>query len=191
MVTSVLYDLPFGKGKRFDVTNPILNGIVGGWSAGGILTLQTGLPGTLTIGGVDNASTGEGGYDRPNATGASPYLSNATPSRYLSLSSYYEAPAGQFGNVGRNTVEGPGIFNIDFEVHKNFKIPYKEGHVLQFRLEAFNVLNHPNWAMPNLNILSGATQVGLPATASHQGFGVSTGTSTSMRQVQLGLKYSF
>jgi hypothetical protein len=191
LVTSLLYDLPFGKGKRFDIGNPILNGIVGGWSSGGILTLQSGLPGTLTIGGIDNASTGEGGYDRPDATGASPYLSNATPSRYLNLSSYYEAPAGQFGNVGRNTIEGPGIFNIDFEVHKNFRMPYKEGHALQFRLEAFNVLNHPNWAMPNLNILSGATQVGMPATDAHQGFGVSTGTATSMRQVQLGLKYSF
>jgi hypothetical protein len=191
LVTSVLYDLPFGKGKRFDIGNPILNGIVGGWSSGGILTLQSGVPGTLTIGGIDNASTGEGGYDRPDATGTSPYLSNATPSRYLNLASYYEAPAGQFGNVGRNTIEGPGIFNIDFEVHKNFKMPYKEGHVLQFRLEAFNVLNHPNWAMPNLNILSGATQVGMPATDAHQGFGVSTGTATSMRQVQLGLKYSF
>ena len=72
--------------------------------------------------------------------------------------------------------------------HSEFKY---ENHSLQFRLEAFNVLNHPNWSMPNLNILSGATQAGMPATDAHQGFGVSTGTSTSMRQVQLGLKYSF
>ena len=70
-------------------------------------------------------------------------------------------------------------------------MPYKETHVLQFRLEAFNVLNHPNWGMPSLNILSGSAQNGLPTTAAHQAFGVITGTSTSMRQVQLGLKYSF
>jgi hypothetical protein len=191
MVTSVLYDLPFGKGKALNINNPVLNGVVGGWEAGGILTLQTGLPGTLTIGGVDNASTGAGGYDRPNATGVSPYLSNPTPSRYLNPAAYYEAPAGQFGNVGRNTIEGPGIFNIDFEVHKQFKMPFNENHALQFRLEAFNVLNHPNWSMPTLNILSGAAQPGMPATAAHQGFGVSTGTSVAMRQVQLGLKYTF
>ena len=141
------------------------------------------------MGGVDNASTGEGGFDRPNVL-ASPYLSNPTPSRYLSLAAFAEAPAGQFGNAGRNTIEGPGIFNVDFEVHKTIKMP-KEGHALTFRLETFNVLNHPNWAMPNLNILAGASQPGMPATLAHQGFGVSTGTSTSMRQVQLGLKYSF
>ena len=192
VVTSVLYDLPIGKGKLLNVNNTVLNGIVGGWQSGGIMTLQTGVPGTLSIGGVDNSSTGEGGYDRPDAiAGTSPYLSNPTPSRYLSLGAFYEAPAGQFGNAGRNTIEGPGIFNIDFEVHKNFRMPFKEGHTLQFRLESFNVLNHPNWSMPNLNILSGATQAGMASTFEHQSFGVSTGTSTSMRQVQLGLKYSF
>jgi Carboxypeptidase regulatory-like domain/TonB dependent receptor len=190
-VTSALYELPIGRGKPVDITNPVLNALIGGWETGGILTLQTGVPGTLTIGGVDNASTGAGGYDRPDATGTSPYLSNPVPSRYLSLSSYYEAPAGQFGNVGRNTIEGPGIFNIDFQLHKQFRMPYNEHHSLTFRLEAFNVLNHPNWSMPNLNILAGATQPGLAATATHLGFGVSSGTSTSMRQVQLGLKYTF
>jgi len=70
-------------------------------------------------------------------------------------------------------------------------MPYKEGHVLQFRFEAFNVLNHPNWAMPNLNILSVATVPGKTARDTHQGFGVVSGTSTAMRQIQLGLKYSF
>jgi hypothetical protein len=70
-------------------------------------------------------------------------------------------------------------------------MPFKEGHFLQFRLETFNVLNHPNWSMPGLNILSGAAQAGMPGTDTHLNFGVVGGTSTSMRQVQLGLKYSF
>jgi hypothetical protein len=190
-VTSVLYDLPIGRGKALNVSNSLLNVIAGGWQMGGIVTLQTGLPGTLTIGGVDNASTAEGGYDRPNATGSSPYLSDPKPYRYFSLDAFTEAPPGQFGNVGRNTIIGPGIFNFDCEVHKQFKMPGLERHVLQFRLEAFNVLNHPNWGMPTLNILSGAAQAGLPSTASHRNFGVSTSTATQMRQIQLGLKYSF
>ncbi len=190
-VTSILYDLPVGKGKLLDVKNGVLDTIVGGWQAGGILTMQSGVPGTLGIGGVDNAGSGAGGYDRPNSTGLSPYLSNPTPSRWLNLAAFTEAPPGQFGNVGRNTIESPGIFGFDFEVHKQFKMPWKEGHVLQFRMEAFNVLNHPNWGMPSLNILSGATQPGMPGTAAHQNFGVISGTSTAMRQVQLGLKYSF
>ena len=191
VVTSVLYDLPFGKGKRFKIANPVLNAVAGGWQTGGILTLQTGVPGTLGIGGVDNAATSDGGYDRPVATGVSPYLSNPTPSRWLNPAAFTEAPPGFFGNVGRNTIEGPGIVNLDAEVHKQFRMPFNERHSLQFRIEAFNAINHPNWGMPGLNILSGAAFPGQPATAAHQNFGVVGGTSTSMRQMQLGLKYSF
>jgi len=190
-VSSVLYDLPVGKGRPLNIGNPVANAIIGGWQLVGILTLQSGMPGTLSIGGVDNASTAEGGYDRPNATGVSPYVDNPTPSRYWSLAAYAEAPPGQFGNVGRNSIIGPGIINLDAEMHKEFRMPYKEGHALQFRFEAFNVLNHPNWGMPNLNILAGAAQPGQPSTVAHQNFGVVTSTATSMRQIQLGLKYFF
>jgi hypothetical protein len=189
-VVSALYDLPVGRGQALNVDNRFLNAILGGWQTGGILTLQSGSPGTLTIGGVDNASTTRTD-DRPDATGLSPYLSNPKPSRYFSLASYYEAPAGQFGNVGRESIVGPGIFNIDFELHKQFKMPYNENHSLQFRFEAFNAINHPNWGMPNLNILSGSAQAGLPGADSHTGFGQVTSTATNMRQVQLGLKYVF
>ena len=190
-VTSALYELPVGKGKRLDITNPVLNGAIGGWQVGGILTLQSGVPGTLSIGGVDNASTSDGGYDRPISTGISPYASNRTPSRWLNPAAFVEAAPGFFGNVGRDTITGPGIANIDFEVHKQFKMPYSDHHFMQFRLEAFNAINHPNWQMPSLNILSGGAFPGQPGTNAHQNFGVVSGTTTSMRQVQLGLKYSF
>ena len=191
LVISALYDLPAGKDKLLKISNAVANAIVGGWQMGGVMTLQTGMPGYLTIGGVDNASTAEGGYDRPNATGVSPYLDNPTPSRYWNLNAFVEAPPGQFGNAGRNAIVGPGIVNLDAEVHKQFHIPHTERHMLQFRFEAFNVLNHPNWGMPNLNILAGSAQTGAASTAAHQSFGVVTSTSTSMRQVQLGMKYSF
>lgn len=191
IVTSVLYDLPFGRGKRWNIANPVLNAVAGGWETGGILTLQTGVPGTLSIGGVDNAATSDGGYDRPVATGVSPYLSNKTPSRWLNPAAFTEAAPGFFGNVGRDTIQGPGIVNLDAEVHKQFRMPFNERHSLQFRVEAFNAINHPNWGMPGLNILSGAAFPGQPATAAHQNFGVVGSTSTSMRQLQLGLKYTF
>ena len=70
-------------------------------------------------------------------------------------------------------------------------MPYRDNHVLQFRVEAFNVLNHPNWGMPGLNILSGAAFPGQPGTNAHQNFGVISSTQTAMRQLQIGLKYSF
>ncbi|MBV9265552.1 MAG: hypothetical protein JO061_05225, partial [Acidobacteriaceae bacterium] len=190
-VTSVLYDLPVGTGKKWSPRNPFVNAVVGNWESGGILTLQSGVPGTLSIGGVDNAATSDGGYDRPNWTGISPYLSNRTPSRWLNPAAYVEAPPGFFGNVGRDTIEGPAIFNIDAQMHKQFKMPFNEKHLLEFRLEAFNALNHPNWGMPNLNILAGSVFPGQPSTTAHRNFGTISTTQTPMRQVQLGLKYTF
>jgi hypothetical protein len=188
-VVSPLYDLPVGKGQALNINNRFLNALLGGWQSGGIFTLQSGTPGTVTI-GVDNADAG-GGSQRPDANGLSPYLSNPTPSQYYNLAAFYESPPDTYGNVGRESIIAPGIFNIDFELHKQFRMPYKENHVLQFRFEAFNALNHPNWGMPNLNILSGPAQPGLPGTDTHTGFGVVTSTTTNMRQVQLGLKYVF
>jgi hypothetical protein len=189
-VTSVLYDLPVGKGKGLNIANPVLDAVVGGWQLGGVWTAQTGLPQVISIGGVDRSATGVG-YDRPNATGSSAYVSNPTPSRWYDPAAFVEAPAGAFGNVGRNTLVGPGIFGFDFAAHKEFRMPYKEGHILKFRFEAFNVLNHPSWGNPNGNILAGAAFAGQPSTNAHQGFGVITGTAVQMRQVQLALKYTF
>jgi hypothetical protein len=190
-VTSALYELPIGKGKPVNITNRALNAIIGGWQTGGTLTLQSGVPVSLTIGGVDNASTDEGGYDRPDATGVSPYAVNQTTAHWYNGAAFVEAPPGQFGNVGRNTVNAPGILDLDAELHKDWVMPYKESHRLQLRFEAFNALNHPNWGEPNPNILAGAVISGQPSTAARSGFGVISGTAISMRQVQLGLKYVF
>jgi hypothetical protein len=185
---AIVYDVPVGKGRRVNVGNPFANAVVGGWQIGGALTLQSGLPENITIGGVDRSNTGVG-YDRPNATGSNQYADNRTPSRWLSVSAYEEAAAGAWGNLGRNTVITPGIFSIDYYAHKEFQI--KERHRLQFRLEAFNGLNHPVWANPQGNILSGAAFPGASAVAPHQGFGTITSTLISMRQMQVALKYSF
>lgn len=189
-VTSVLYDLPVGKGRAFDTKNMIANAVVGGWQIGGIWTVQTGLPVNITIGGVDRSNTGVG-YDRPNATGVSPYVSNPTPSRWYNPAAFVEPDPGTWGNVGRNTLVSPNIFGLDMSAHKEFHMPYKEGHTLQFRIEAFNVANHPVWNAPNANILAGSAFAGQPSTNAHQAFGVITSTAIPMRQVQLALKYFF
>jgi hypothetical protein len=70
-------------------------------------------------------------------------------------------------------------------------MPYGNRHALQLRIVAFNVFDHPVWGAPNGNILAGPTIPGAPANAGHQGFGVITSTALPMRQIQLGLKYSF
>jgi hypothetical protein len=192
LVVSPLYELPIGRGKPLNINNRVANAIVGGWQAGGILTLQSGIPESLTIGGVDNSLT-QSGYDRPTATGAGSSVSNGSPVGWFNRAAFVEAPVGQFGNVGRDTAIAPGVYTINAEVHKNFIMPYKEHHQLQFRVEAFNALNRPNFGEPNANILAGAPVPGQPSNAPHIGFGtISTlATGIPMRQLQLGLKYSF
>jgi hypothetical protein len=199
LVVSPLYELPVGKGKRLNIDNGFADAIIGGWQVGGILTLQSGIPQTITIGGGDNSNT-QTGYDRPIATGVSSSLSNATPAGWYNRAAFVEAPFGSFGNVGRDTATAPGVYTINAELHKNFRMPYKEGHQLQFRAEAFNLLNRPNWGAPNGNILAGAPSPGQPLTAAHQGFGTISGLAGQlngfpalipMRQLQLGLKYTF
>jgi hypothetical protein len=199
LVVSPLYELPIGKGKPLNINNSVANAIIGGWQAGGIFTVQSGIPQTITIGGFDNSVT-QSTYDRPNATGAGSSISNPTPNGWYNPAAFVEAPKGQFGTVGRDTAIAPGVFAINAEVHKNFRMPYKEGHQVQFRAEAFNLLNHPNFGGPNGNILAGAVTPGQPATYPHQGFGaISTlagggggnPPTIPMRQLQLGLKYTF
>lgn len=175
-VSSTLYDIPIGRGKMVNIGNSILNGVVGGWQVGAILNAQTGFPITVSIGGLDQSKTG-GGFDRPNATGISPYLSTTSTGRFYNLAAFQVQDEGKFGNVGRNTLIGPGIFNFDASLHKDFVIT--ERHRVEFRWEMFNALNHPNWANPNTNVND------------RLNFGTITGTRTNMRQMQFGLKYVF
>ena len=191
LVVAPLYELPIGKGKRLNITNSVANAIVGGWQIGGIITLQSGIPQNITSSG-DRSNT-QSGYDRPDSTGVSSALDNPTPAGWYNRAAFVQNRFGFFGNVGRDTATAPGVFAINAEVHKNFVMPYNEHHQVQFRAEAFNLLNHPNWGGPAGNILAGAVSPGQPATAPHVGFGAinSLAFGIPMRQLQLGLKYIF
>jgi hypothetical protein len=97
------------------------------------------------------------GYDRPNyVTGQSVAAANQSASRWWNNAAFVEAPFGSFGNVGRDNVLAPGVYSVNAEVHKNWVMPYNEHHQVQFRAEAFNLFNHPNFYSPNRNILAGA-----------------------------------
>jgi Carboxypeptidase regulatory-like domain/TonB dependent receptor len=185
------YDLPIGKSKLLNLNNSVANTLLGGWQTSASMTIQSGVPQNITIGGLDNAST-TNVYDRPIATLASSgYAANPTPSGWYDPAAFVVAPPGTFGNLGRNTMTTPHFQSIDFALHKKFQMPYNEQHVVQFRVEAFNVLNHPSWGAPNGNILAGAAFQGAPANAAHQGFGVISTTAIPMRQLQMALKYTF
>ena len=174
---STFWDLPIGKGRKADLRNPVANTALGGWQLGMILTLQTGFPITVTN-GLDTSNTGAL-FDRPDWSGQDPSLPRGQqdPQRFFNTSVYKIAAAGTHGNTGRNTLNSPGIVQMDFSMHKDFA--FTDRHKLQFRFEAFNFPNHPNWNNPNANIASGSS------------FGVIGSTRNSMRQLQFALKYNF
>ncbi len=176
VATSILYDLPIGKGKALNVTNPLANAVIGGWQLGSIITIQSGFPITVTN-GQDTSNTGAF-FDRPNATGQNPQLDSVSTERAFNTAAFARQANGTYGNVGRNTLIGPSFVRWDFSSLKNFKMPYAEGHNLQFRFEAFNMPNHPNWGNPDTNIAS-------------PNFGLIRGTRGDMRNLQMALRYTF
>jgi hypothetical protein len=159
------------------------------------MTIQSGQPQTLNI-GFTNSGSNTPQNDRPSYSAVgNGYVAHRTATTagltWYDPASFVVAPAGEFGNVGRNSLIGPHLQSIDAALHKQFAMPYNEHHALQFRVEAFNVLNHPVWGTPNGNIRSGAVFPGAPANAARQGFGVISSTALAMRQLQVGLKYLF
>ena len=175
-VTSVLYELPIGKGRRFINQSGVADAVLGGWELGSIFTLQSGFPQTVAA-GRDQSNTAIG-FDRVNATGQPTALSRSVRNidRWFNTDAYVLQPFGTFGTAGRNTIMTPGVIQLDFSAHKDFRIV--ENHTVQFRFEAFNFANHPNWGDPDRFRTS-------------TGFGQIRSTRTNMREMQVALKYMF
>ena len=202
VVLNLLYEMPFGANLH-GVAKQLLHG----WGVGSIATFAGGVPFTVENSGNRSLDLGSGASfsDRPNlVSGASTNPTHGvsrgcsyggvsvasgtpvgTPNLYFDPCAFAPQPLGTFGNLGRNTLIGPGIAEVDFSVMKNF--PFRERMNLQFRAEAFNLANHPNFQAPNLATLEIFSQTGgLSSTA-----GQLTATTTSSRQIQFGLKLVF
>ncbi len=144
---SYVWDLPFGHGRRFDIPNRILDGVLGGWELSGITTFESGMPLSITTSG-DIAEVGTSNQ-RGNATGLPTEMLNPRTNNLLGFSTAaYTTPAkGAFGNLGRNTQRGFGINEWDTGVNKNFAIPQiGEAGRLQIRAEFFNIWNHTQFS---------------------------------------------
>jgi hypothetical protein len=153
-------------------TNRALRGAFGNWQLSTILTAKTGRW-VEVVSGRDNSLTGIG-RDRPDLIG-DPSVKNRTIQRWFNPDAFRLNAIGAFGNTGRNTIEAPGAFNFDLALVRNFSI--REGHMLQFRGEAFNVFNHPNRGAPIVSM-------------ANQRFGEITSTG-DQRILQFALKYNF
>ena len=147
-VNTVVYDLPFGAGRPW-LTRGFLSHVLGGWQASGIMSMQTGFPFTINLTG-DTAGIGGGSGGiliRANPVpGQSAQLPAAQRStaEWFNTAAFVEPPAYTFGLLGRNTVVGPGLFNIDTVLSKRFRIRERVG--MEIRAEAFNLFNTPNYS---------------------------------------------
>ena len=175
-VTSVLYDLPFGNGRAVNIENKFVNAVLGNWQVNGILTVRSGQPFTPALG----TSTANTGAARPNRV-ADGNLSSDERSiaNWFDKTAFVAPTPYNFGNAGRNILIGPGGTNLDASVFENFPLRWLgEGGQVQFRAEAFNSLNHPQFGQPNarVDIAQGGTITSL---------------SNDMRQIQFALKILF
>ncbi len=179
------YDLPFGSSRHW------LNGwtgvggkVVSGWRVNTIITAQSGFPFTVFQGG-NQSGNGETGT---NNTGTPPSYNPAfsgpillkTVAHWFNANAYALPTVGTFGNVGRDTLVGPDLRNVDLSLFKDTAVTERIN--TQFRVEAFNLFNHSNFGAPNNVAFSGAA---ISASA-----GAITSAATS-RQIQFALKLMF
>jgi hypothetical protein len=193
LTASFIYELPVGAGRKYLSQGGVLDVLAGGWQLGGMLRASSGFPLTVTS-GVDRSLTAHT-YDRPNAVaGVSPKLDKPSPSAWFNVAAFQMNALGTFGNLGRATLTGPGVFTVDFSALKNFQ--FGGSKYIQLRIEAFNLLNTPNFADPNTNIAqsnwNAAGNNSIP-TAGSGAFGTinSIRGTVPMRQLQFGLKFVF
>ncbi|MBO0722643.1 MAG: carboxypeptidase regulatory-like domain-containing protein, partial [Blastocatellia bacterium] len=178
---SYTYELPVGKGKRLGSHwGNLVNSLIGGWQTNGLWRFDDGMP--LALGLSTSQSLPTYGGQRPNLIGP---LTRNTDSNWMNQ--YFANPQNvvtpapfTVGNAPReiSSVRAPGTSTTALSLFKQFALPIREGTMLEFRVEAFNALNHPQFSPPNLTVGSNA-------------FGKVTSQANSPRQVQIGLKLYF
>lgn len=182
-VLSNVYDLPWGRNRRFltDASKPV-DFILGGWQLNGISTLQGGRP--FTVFATPNVSNTGGCCFRADAL-RDPHLSRSqrSVSRWFDTEAFALPQPFTFGNAGRNSVFGPGQVNFDISFFKNFYLnPDATGNFrpneVQFRMEFFNIFNTPQFQAPN-------STFGTPQ------FGTISNLVYIARQIQFALKFRF
>lgn len=182
---SIIYDLPFGKGRKWGSNwNRAANAILGGWEATVIEHATSGFPVFLVdsnnTSGADLLNNNGQSLIRPNET-CNPVLSNPTLAEWFNPSCFSQPAAGQLGNANRTPLSGPDFVNTDFSIIKHF-VP-REGIRVDFRTEFFNIFNHPQFGAPGGN--------GTGADFNTSTFAVVNYTVNNPRVVQFALKLAF
>ncbi|MBV8844854.1 MAG: TonB-dependent receptor [Bryobacterales bacterium] len=174
VVVSSIYQLPFGTNKLFQPSSRFLNAVIGGWSVGAIMEAHTGPPLSPSV--LTNQTNSYSDGVRPNVVG-NPDTGPQTISRWFNTSAFALPAPYTFGNAGRTFGTGPGFFNLDGSLLKDFSI---ERFALQFRAEVLNLTNHPNFSIPNTQ--DGSSTFGQITTLV---------AGNQARIIQLGLHFQF
>jgi hypothetical protein len=177
------YELPFGHNQRWmnDVSR-VRSKFVSGWQVNGIGTFLSGFPFTPLIGSNRSGDGDTRNPDRPSVKpGFTGPVVTGNPNQWFNPTAFVLPTAGTFGNLGRGTLSGPGLADVDFSLFKNTVITEKTN--LQFRAEFFNIFNRSNYGPPNTTVFSSGN---VSPSA-----GLITTTATFPRQIQLGLKLLF
>jgi hypothetical protein len=173
VVSSILYELPFGEGKAH-LQQGVGAALLGGWQITNILSLSSGFPRDPATGN-DRANTGS--TNRPDVVSGQD--ANAGPNtiqQWFNTAAFVQQQQYTYGDAVRNSITGPGIFNFDMSVLRNFRLPHSTG--LQLRVEVFNAFNQPVWQDPNTSVTSPQ-------------YGTINSTRKPMRELQLGVKFTF
>ncbi len=179
-VQSIVYDLPFGRGKRL-VSSGVGAAILGGWRISSFMTIMSGLPLFFTDSGTSLQAPGN--TQTPNLVAPVKILHGVGTKNPWFTTSSFAAPVGAtFGNVGRNYLSGPNFFNLDAALSKSIR--FTERYNLDLRLEAFGVTNTPQFFFA----ANGGGAAGL--TRNSSSFGQIT-SATGGRTLQLGAKFNF
>ncbi|HTB94622.1 MAG TPA: carboxypeptidase regulatory-like domain-containing protein [Candidatus Sulfotelmatobacter sp.] len=170
------------------VKSQVVELIAGGWQFGGVFEASSGVPFFMNLGGDPTGQNNSDPFDVPNrlgGPGCSSLVNPGNPTNYVKLQCLaFPNPVNIRGNLGRNTMIGPGLVNTDLSIIKNFPVKrISEAFNMQFRTEFFNAFNRVNFAPP-LDNLTAFDQFGNPVP----GAGQIDSTQTPSRQIQFGLK---
>jgi hypothetical protein len=183
-VASYMWDLPFGHGQRFAPNvNGVTNFFIGNWEMSGIVILSSGTWFTVTDANANFANSD--GQQRPDAVpGQKANGKSCATGTFFNTCAFTDPQQGSFGNIGLNTLRGPGTKNWDASLLKSF--PITEQQRFEFRAEFYNLLNHANFlfAAPGPQNSNNATVLGTST------FGYVT-AARAPRQIQLGLKFYY
>ncbi len=186
--TSIVYDLPFGKGRRYLGGNVLTDSVLGGWRMTLINAATSGLPVNLTYGPASAFVVGSSLTYRPNLTGQKLYNDRNDPNNFLNPLAV-AVPTDRtlpFGTAGRNIIRSSRFFQTDLGLHKAFPV-WKEKTKLEFRMEAFNLFNRTNFVQPDSN----ASNVRFDVAGNYTGSYGKITTTFPARQIQFALKLIF